>query len=317
MAEEKTMDKENVRLLVADDEESIRGTLSALLGDEGYDVTAVPSAEEALERFGWDPFPLVITDIRMGGMSGIDLLKEVRTIRPETEVIIITSYASLETAVLALRSGAYDYLIKPFEELDLVVAAVARALEKSRLVREKMALIEALARKNDELQQVNRILAESVNRDGLTGLYNHRYLQEALNRELCLALRHDRASSLLFADVDNFKLYNDAHGHQAGDTVLKTIGDLLHKSIRGTDIVARYGGEEFVVLLPETGREQAGILAERIREAIAGHPFPQRQITISIGISTFPGDGKTPGELILAADRALYRAKVEGRNTVR
>lgn len=311
------MDKGKDRLLVADDEESIRGTLSALLAEEGYDVTTVPSAEEALERFGSDPFPLVITDIRMGGMSGIDLLKEVRTIRPETEVIIITSYASLETAVLALRSGAYDYLIKPFEELDLVVAAVARALEKSRLVREKLALVEALARKNDELQQVNRILAESVNRDGLTGLYNHRYLQEALDRELCLALRHDRHFSLLFADVDNFKRYNDAHGHQAGDTVLRTIAELLHKSIRGTDIVARYGGEEFVLLLPETDRAQSVALAERVRETIAGHPFPHRQVTVSIGISTFPGDGKAPGDLIREADRALYRAKEEGRNAVR
>jgi len=259
------MPEEKTRVLVADDEESIRGSLSMLLGEEGFDVTAVPSAEEALERFGRDPFPLVITDIRMGGMSGIDLLKEVRKLRPETEVIIITSYASLETAVLALRSGAYDYLIKPFEELELVVAAVTRALEKSRLVREKMALVEALARKNDELQQVNRILAEHANRDGLTGLYNHRYFQEAFARELGLALRHDRVFSLLFADVDNFKRYNDAHGHQAGDTVLKTIADLFLKSARGTDIVARYGGEEFVLILPETDRAHSGILAERIR----------------------------------------------------
>jgi diguanylate cyclase (GGDEF)-like protein len=309
--------EEKIRVLVVDDEESIRGTLSMLLGEEGYDVTAVPSAEEALERFGRDPFPLVITDIRMGGMSGIDLLKEVRSLRPETEVIMITSYASLETAVLALRSGAYDYLIKPFEELELVVAAVTRALEKSRLVREKMALIEALARKNDELQQVNKILAENANRDGLTGLYNHRYFQEALARELDRALRHDRVFSLLFADVDSFKRYNDAHGHQAGDTVLKTIGDLFRNSARGTDIVARYGGEEFVLLLPETDRAQAGILAERIRGIIAGHPFPHRQITISIGISTFPGDGTLGGDLIRVADRALYRAKEEGRNVVR
>ena len=311
------MPEEKIRVLVADDEESIRGTLSLLLGEEGYDVTAVPSAEEALERLGRDPFPLVITDIRMGGMSGIDLLKEARRLRPETEVIIITSYASLETAVLALRSGAYDYLIKPFEELELVVAAVARALEKSRLVREKTALIEALARKNDELQQVNRILAENANRDGLTGLHNHRYFQEAFARELDLALRHGRVFSLLFADVDNFKRYNDAHGHQAGDTVLKTIADLFRGSARGTDIVARYGGEEFVLLLPETDRAQAEILAERTRGIIAGHPFPHRQITVSIGISTFPGDGKLGGDLIRVADRALYRAKEEGRNIVR
>jgi len=311
------MPEEKTRVLVADDEESIRGSLSMLLGEEGFDVTAVPSAEEALERFGRDPFPLVITDIRMGGMSGIDLLKEVRKLRPETEVIIITSYASLETAVLALRSGAYDYLIKPFEELELVVAAVTRALEKSRLVREKMALVEALARKNDELQQVNRILAEHANRDGLTGLYNHRYFQEAFARELGLALRHDRVFSLLFADVDNFKRYNDAHGHQAGDTVLKTIADLFLKSTRGTDIVARYGGEEFVLILPETDRVHSGILAERIRETIAGHPFPHRQITVSIGISTFPADGMAAGDLIGAADRALFQAKEGGRNAVR
>jgi diguanylate cyclase (GGDEF)-like protein len=277
----------------------------------------VPSAEEALERFVRDPFPLVITDIRMGGMNGIDLLKEVRKLRPETEVIIITSYASLETAVLALRSGAYDYLIKPFEELDLVVAAVARALEKSRLVREKMALVDALARKNDELQRVNRILAELANRDGLTGLNNHRYFQEALAREICLAVRHKHVFSLFFADVDNFKQYNDTLGHQAGDTVLKMIADIFRKSTRGTDIVARYGGDEFVMLLPETDRAQSEVLADRIREIIADHPFPHRQVTISIGISTFPADGEVPGDLIRMADRALYRAKKEGRNVVR
>jgi diguanylate cyclase (GGDEF)-like protein len=311
------MPEEKTRVLVADDEESIRGSLSMLLEEEGYDVTAVPSAEEALERFVRDPFPLVITDIRMGGMNGIDLLKEVRKLRPETEVIIITSYASLETAVLALRSGAYDYLIKPFEELDLVVAAVARALEKSRLVREKMALVDALAWKNDELQRVNRILAELANRDGLTGLNNHRYFHEALARELFLAVRHNRVFSLLFADVDNFKQYNDTLGHQAGDTVLKMIADIFRESTRGTDIVARYGGDEFVMLLPETDREQSEILADRIRGRVAGHPFPHRQITISIGISTFPVDGEVPGDLVRMADRALYRAKEEGRNVVR
>lgn len=311
------MDKGKVRLLVADDEEAIRGTLSALLEEEGYEVTAVSSAEDAIARLGDDPFSVVLTDIRMGGMTGIELLQEVRRLHPEMEVIIMTSYASIETAVLALRSGAYDYLIKPFEDLELVISAVARAVEKGALVRERDALVEALARKNRELSEINAFLAERVNRDGLTGLHNHRYFQEVLAREAALCERHDRVFSLLFADVDNFKRYNDAHGHQAGDTVLKTIADLFRNSARKTDIVARYGGEEFVLLLPETNRAQAEILAEKIRGIIAGHPFPHRQITISIGISTFPGDGRLGGDLIRVADRALYRAKEEGRNVVR
>jgi len=124
------VDKEKVRILVVDDEEAIRGTVSSLLEEEGYEVTAVSSGEEALARFGDDPFPLVITDIRMGGMTGIDLLQGVKRLHPKTETIIMTSYASLETAVLALRSGAYDYILKPFEDLELVTTAVARAVEK-------------------------------------------------------------------------------------------------------------------------------------------------------------------------------------------
>jgi len=311
------MPEKKTRILVADDEESIRGSLAMLLGEEGYEVTAVRSAEEALEQFGFDPFPLVMSDIRMGGMSGIELLKEVRSSRPETEVIIMTSYASLETAVLALRSGAYDYLIKPFEELDLVIAAVARALEKSRLVRENMALVDSLARKNEELQEVNRILAENANQDGLTGLYNHRYFQEALSREFSLAARHNRVFSLLFADVDHFKLYNDAFGHQEGDTVLRMIAEIFRKSTRASDIVARYGGEEFVVLLPEADREKSEAMADRIRGIIAEYPFPNRQITISLGISSYPGDAREPGDLIRFADQALYQAKEAGRNAVR
>jgi len=317
------MDKGKVRLLVADDEEAIRGTLSALLGEEGYEVTAVSSAEEAIAQLGDDSFPLVLTDIRMSGMTGIELLQEVKRLHPATEVIIMTSYASLETAVLALRSGAYDYLLKPFEDLELVTTAVARAVEKGALVRERDALVEALARKNRELSEVNAFLAERANRDGLTGLYNHRYFQEALARETALCKRHGRDLSLIFGDVDNFKKFNDTHGHQAGDAVLRGIAEILQKCIRMSDILARYGGEEFVVLLPDTNKEDTRILAERIRAATESHPFPGGEtqpggkLTISLGISSFPEDGRQPADLIQGADSALYAAKRDGRNVIR
>jgi diguanylate cyclase (GGDEF)-like protein len=317
------MDEGKVRLLVADDEESIRGTLSLLLEEEGYEVTAVASAEEALASFGNGTFPLVITDIRMGGMTGLHLLGEVKRLHPETEVIIITSYASLDTAVLALRSGAYDYILKPFEDLELVTTAVARAVEKGLLVRERDRLLKALERKNSELSEINAFLAERANRDGLTGLYNHRYFQEALARETALCARHGRVLSLIFGDVDHFKQFNDRNGHQAGDRVLCGIAEILRKSIRKTDLVARYGGEEFVILLPDTGKEKAQEGAERIRAVIESHPFPGGEsqpggkLTLSMGLCSFPEDGREAGALIRAADRALYRAKEEGRNTVR
>jgi len=317
------MDKEKVSVLVADDEESIRGTLSTLLVEEGYDVTAVSSAEEALAKFGDDPFPLVITDIRMSGMTGIDLLREVKQLHPETEVIIITSYASLETAVLALRSGAYDYILKPFEDLELVTNAVARAVERGCLVRERDRLLKALALKNKELSDINAFLAERAKRDGLTGLYNHRYFQEALTRETALCLRHGRALTLIFADVDHFKQFNDRNGHQAGDMALCRIAEILKNCIRVSDVVARYGGEEFVILLPDTTKGVAQGLAERIRAAIESHPFPGGEtqpggrLTISMGLSSFPEDGREPGALIQGADSALYAAKRGGRNAIR
>ncbi|MBP2673842.1 MAG: response regulator receiver modulated diguanylate cyclase [Deltaproteobacteria bacterium] len=317
------MDKRKVRLLVVDDEEAIRGTLSALLGEEGYEVTAVSSAEEAIARLGDAPFHLVITDIRMSGMTGIELLQAVKRLHPATEVIMMTSYASLETAVLALRSGAYDYLLKPFEDLELVTTAVARAVEKGVLVRERNALVEALAMKNRELSEINAFLAERANRDGLTGLYNHRYFQEALARETALCERHGRDLSLIFGDVDHFKRFNDMRGHQTGDMALFKIAAILQKCVRISDVVARYGGEEFVVLLPDTTKEDARVVAEKIRAAIESHPFPGGEhqpggkLTISLGLSSFPEDGRDPDTLIKGADSALYAAKSGGRNVIR
>jgi len=316
-------EKPKGRILVVDDEEAIRGSVSMLLADDGHDAAVASSGEEALGRIGKEEYDLVITDIRMGGMSGIDLLKEFKKQRPETEAIIMTSYASLETAVMALRAGAYDYLIKPFEELDLVSAAVTRAVERVTLVREARAMTEMIAQKNKELLELNRILAERANRDGLTGLYNHRYFQDAVRREVYRSDRKDRRFSLLFADIDSFKKYNDREGHQAGDEALRIIGEILYGCVRESDVPARYGGEEFVVLLPETDKEKAWMVAERFRQAVAAHPFAGREkqpggaVTVSMGISTFPEDGQDAAELVRQADASMYEAKRGGGNACR
>lgn len=311
-----------LQVLVADDDESIRGILTQVLEEGGYGVTAAASGEEALEKFRKDPFPLLITDIRMGGMNGIDLLKSVRQIHPETEVIIITSYASLETAIVALRSGAYDYLLKPFEELDLLTSVVNRAAEKIRLTRDNRNLLEQLQKKNEELESVNDLLRNLASQDGLTGLFNHRHFRECLSVELCRSTRHGHQFSLVFLDVDNFKDYNDRNGHLSGDMVLRDIGSILRSRLRASDAAARYGGEEFVVLLPETSKEFGKSVAEQIRKLVESFPFhsrekqPMQKITVSAGVAGFPTDGTDATALLDFADKALYKAKAAGKNQV-
>ncbi len=312
----------NTRILVVDDDLGLRMVVAGVLSDEGHQITEAQSAEEAIEIFRKNPFPLVFSDIVMGEMSGIDLLREVKQASPETQVIIMTSNASLDTAVAALRSGAYDYLFKPFDDLDLITAVANRALEKLQLVAENQRLVLELKEKNDNLERANSVLKDLAIRDGLTGQFNHRHFQESLAIEILRSQRHERSFSLIFLDVDNFKSYNDTHGHPAGDTVLSTLAELLYQRLRRSDLLARYGGEEFVVLLPETGREGAMLMAETLGQAVAEHPFPGGEtqplgkVTVSIGVASFPTDGKDGSTLTKRADEALYRAKHEGRNRV-
>ena len=315
--------EDSMRILVADDDESLRGVLAMVLEDDGYLVVTAASGEEALEFYLAEPFPLVVTDIRMGGMSGIELLQKLKEISTETEVIVITSYASVDTALTALRLGAYDYLVKPFEELELISNVVARAAEKIRLVHENRLLLENLMRNRDELEQKNRTLQDQSVRDGLTGLFNRRYLQEVLEMEASRCRRKKEAFSLVFLDIDHFKRFNDSQGHPEGDMVLKTLAVLLTERLRKNDVIARYGGEEFLILLPETPKANGIYCAETICSLIAGYDFigtqgqSLGQVTVSIGIATFPDDGAGVEDIVLRADEALYAAKHGGRNQVR
>ncbi len=321
MANEETSQDLN-RILVVDDETSLRLVLSEVLAEEGYQVTTAASAEEALEHFASQTFELMFCDIVMPGISGIELLKQVKERYPDTEVIIITSHASLETAITALRTGAYDYLLKPFESLDLVASLAHRALAKVRLEKENRRLVDALREKNLALEEANALLHELAIRDSLTGLYNHRYFHDAMITETHRSQRHKRTYSLLFMDIDEFKVFNDTHGHPKGDALLRDLTDLVSARLRRSDVFARYGGEEFVVILPETTKEVAQELAEDIRSLIEEHPFPGREnqpkgkVTISIGVASFPDDGRTPTSIVTAADNALYSAKRSGRNQV-
>ncbi len=163
---------------------------------------------------------------------------------------------------------------------------------------------------------------ESAYRDGLTGLYNYRVFREHLSRELFRSERNGTPLSLVMVDVDNFKSYNDAGGHEAGNQALVTVAKLLSGLLRKTDIPARYGGEEFALILPATPKTSAQLVAERARESVENHLFVDGEsewsgnLTVSMGIATFPADAADTGELVRHADRALYMAKNRGKNQV-
>jgi len=157
--------------------------------------------------------------------------------------------------------------------------------------------------------------------DGLTGVFNHRYFYERFKRELDWSRHHELPVSLLMIDIDNFKKYNDTYGHVAGDKILKIIAEILKLCTRDEDIIARYGGEEFAVLLMGVGKKVACKIAERIRESIGSGSYMDENencgpVTVSIGVSGFPEDAKTVGELVNLADKALYTSKENGKNQV-
>lgn len=469
--------RRQVKVLVVDDEESLRGMLTETISEHGMVVHSAESGEQALEKFKERQYNIVLSDIRMAGISGIDLIKAIKANFPDTEVIIMTSHASMDTAISAIRAGAYDYLLKPFENLEDVAAIINRVIDKLFLIHENQRLIKDLQTSNSKLveknketqtlynfskfltqtldmnevmklsmscfsqlgggyptifiaylqgklvvtashpeehakaqnmkalvslenmkledimawfhrinqddvfkktlslhfhtdsyfaaplfvsnkpfgilvslgpdgqeypQQHSRLLnqfsqmvAVAIDnaylhkqmqdyaiKDGLTGLFNHRYFQERLSSEIARAERHNHNCCLIFIDVDHFKKFNDTNGHPMGDMVLKGVASILAAKSRKTDIVARYGGEEFVVILPETPKEGAITMAEELRKTIEQNKFPCGEtqplghVSVSLGVAAFPMDALDVKGLITSADNALYHSKEGGRNRV-
>lgn len=178
-----------------------------------------------------------------------------------------------------------------------------------------------LIKTNDELLKVNKQLEKLSTTDALTGLANRRYLLEHFAAEYERAKRYRHHLSILLIDVDHFKKVNDTYGHICGDAVLKKMSSVMRKTIRSTDLIARYGGEEIVVLLQETDKQQALLIAEKIRHKVAAQTIVCEEnplvITVSIGVATYPGiDCSGPMQMLNVADQALYQAKDNGRNKV-
>lgn len=182
------------------------------------------------------------------------------------------------------------------------------------------SLQKELHAKNRKLSETNARLQALATTDPLTGLANHRSLIAALEHELARAYRYHHHCSILFLDIDHFKALNDGYGHAVGDSVLRDFAALVRQNMRETDLPGRWGGEEFLVILPETGEQEAARISERLRAGVAAHAFTMgggMSLTCSIGIATFPGDASDRAGLVTSADAAMYAAKKLGRNQVR
>lgn len=310
------MSEQKLKILVVDDEAFVRDILAEILlaGDVAGKVDTAADGPEALEKMQADT-DLVISDMNMPEMNGLELIRHIRAGNPDVPIIVLTGNKEVKIAIEALNMGASDYLLKDENIEDTIPVSVKRVLEKCRLENENRHLLEELARKNKELERLSLL-------DGLTDIPNRRYFDTVIRQEWDRALREKSALSMIMADIDYFKLYNDNYGHQEGDRCLMAVAASLNAALhRPGDFLARYGGEEFAAILPETGEEGAFRIAERMRRQIGEQHIPHRaskvsaQVTLSLGISTVRPEKKSDlRQFIEMADRALYRAKSEGRN---
>jgi len=283
-----------VNIVVIEDNQEATLILEKTLKEVGYRVWGVTEPKEGLDLLRNMPVSAVITELRSAKMNGVEIAKNVHKLSPETNVIVITPYSFINSAIEAMEAGAYGYITKPFNTSEIRII-LQRAIER-------YFLLSSSSEKD--------YYAQLAIQDGLTGLFNRRYFKELMSLEFSRLKRHAISLSLLMIDIDNFKIYNDTKGHPAGDELLKKAAEVFKSSIRDTDIMCRYGGEEFVAMLPQTDKKSAQVIAERLRMQTSLY----LDATVSIGLATFPDDAKDSQMLLDKADKALYKAKQTGKN---
>lgn len=298
----------NPRILVVDDDAANIRLVNETLDGGGYTLECASDGIEAIERVKANPPDLLILDVMMPKMNGLEVCRIVKSLSIDSfiPIILVTIKGDVDSKVTGLRLGADDYLAKPYNPLEL----------RARVA--SMLRIKAL---QDKIHAKRRELEALSMTDDLTGLFNHRAMQQRLRDEFMRAQRYNEPLSVLMIDVDHFKLINDQHGHIFGDRVLSTLAQVIQASVREIDICARYGGEEFMVILPQTHFTGSLTVAERVWRAVSQHDFREGDtshcLTISVGISFYPNKNVQGVEQLIAfADEALYQAKKSGRNRI-
>jgi diguanylate cyclase (GGDEF)-like protein len=299
------------RILIADDEVQIRDLLCELLSPS-YECVGVNSAEQALKLLRAEKFDLILSDIRMSGLSGLEMVPHVLSIAPETVVIMISGGQQIESAIEALRVGAFDYITKPFD-LRHVEAAVRRALDHH-------ALRESKRRYENDLEELIKQRTAQVDHlsyhDALTGLPNRILFEDRVAQAILSAQRNKQMLGVMLLDLDRFQTTNDTLGPMVGDRVLCDVAERLTICVRTGDSIARLGSDEFAILL--TQLESAEDTDELHQKIVAAFQQPflcgthELYLTASKGISFYPLDGTDTHSLLKNAGAALCQAKEQG-----
>lgn len=300
-------DDDRKRILIVEDDKNTMAVINEALNHYGYLTAIAYNGAEALNAINDFKPHVVITDHNMPDMTGLEMLKKLRSKENYVTVIFVSARADGEFVAQTLRMGADDFIRKPF------------------MLEELIARIEVSLRNNEihrELFVANVKLQEMIEKDYLTGLYNMRSMYDRIDFELKRARRFKRNISCIMIDMDHFKKVNDNHDHLFGSFVLKEVGHLIKENLREIDFAARYGGDEFLVVLTETDEKGTQVVSERLRQKIQEYLFESGknkiQLTISLGFSLFdPMDQFADARsLVREADQALYESKRKGRNRV-
>jgi two-component system, cell cycle response regulator len=309
---EKTNGK--TRIMLVEDNPAQASVMKVFLENNGHEVIHLENGNSVLKAVEELNPDVVLLNRVMHDIDGTQICRRLKQNRDTSgiPIILLAEKSDLSDKIIGLTSGADDYIRKPYDDEELSAVICARARTKSGW--------DALNKKARQLQEMLTRVETLANVDSLTGLFNRRRFAAVFDSEFKKAQRYQLHLSCAMLDIDFFKQVNDDHGHVAGDHVLRDTVKIIQNNIREVDTVARWGGEEFVILSPNTPKESARVVAERIREAVSRKKFRSlgdRQVTVSIGIADRSDPTiKTAEQLVKTADVALYEAKNSGRNRV-
>ncbi|MCG8404228.1 MAG: diguanylate cyclase [Phycisphaerales bacterium] len=315
------------KILIVDEDPADLKLITEMVKELGIEILTAATGQEALRVIASEEPRIVITDLTMPEMNGLQLCETLR--RHEgirfIYIIVVTGRGSGKM-IEAFNAGADDFLTKPLNKDELLVRLraadriVCMESDLAKRTREVHRTNAEMAVAHKQLNRANERLREMATTDELTSLLNRREAMSRLSELWAARDRYDQNFSCIMVDIDHFKSFNDLHGHAAGDEVLKETAELFMKNIRQTDNACRIGGEEFLILCSNVGVDGAAVCAEKLRVEIEEHAYmyhhEELKVTVSLGVAEPTPDMEGPDDLLKAADKALYRSKDLGRNRV-